>query len=117
MANAVAVGDEPLPQLLITVPEMCIKHEAQDSCSLLLTVRVHLPQETDFCITADLIEFRECFNGVSTLEQQWHLSIPTSIYFKVIDTKNELLAAQLFTVANIKSKGTRPRRNLGWVLF
>ncbi|MBU2917321.1 DUF3019 domain-containing protein [Psychrosphaera sp. F3M07] len=104
-------------KILITVPDICIKNESESHCSIKLNVKVQFPTKTNFCLIAKEIALKECYWDLKLLEQVLHLNVSNSVYFTVTNHEEDVLAAQFFNVANIKSKRTRPRRNLGWILF
>lgn len=111
-----AKADEATKKLQIN-PITCIKNKTQEFCSLTASVKVEFEQPTNFCLVAKHIEYKRCFNATLAHQEVINLELKQDTFFQLYDEKNELIAAQMLSIAVIKDKKTRPRRNLGWVLF
>ncbi|MDO6721346.1 DUF3019 domain-containing protein [Psychrosphaera sp. 1_MG-2023] len=105
------------PNILAISPEMCVTHIGKEHCQLEFNIKVEFQDVTDFCIVIDDPHFVDCFIQTDKLLKRYSLPLTESTYLQIKDKNDELLAAQLLSVAKIKAKKTRPRRNLGWVLF
>lgn len=111
-----AAASETGKSLHIT-PNTCIKNKDQTFCSLKVNIQVSFEQVTDFCVLAKRLDYKKCYLGLKELNQNLELQLKEDVYFQLTDSKEELIAAQMLSVAILKPKKARPRRNLGWILF